>query len=152
MFRVSDKIGLSIINARDIDGNILPFSLKLPLNESFSIPDELVSVDVFENHEGLITGGNVAFKICIGRATTLKELVSEHKKIKTKKNLYISSIDDSICIQDGLEEQVIFATLFWQDIVVENKEQLVKVIEMLSDSFKVVDDSVTKIRTLYKRI
>lgn len=151
MFGVSDKINLSIINARDINGKILPISLKLPLNNNYSLPEELASVDIFESQEGTVHEGHVIFSVYVGKVSTIKNIITEKKKLKILNNLDIYSIDAPICIQNVLDEQILFAILNKQDIVVENKEQLIKVIELLSDSFKVVDDSVTKIRTLYKK-
>ena len=58
MFNINDKLTLSLINAKDICGNGIPFQLKLPLcGEEFALPENLSSIDVFEYHEGLMTGG-----------------------------------------------------------------------------------------------
>ena len=34
MFNSNDKLTITLINARDINGNILPFQLKLPLKRN----------------------------------------------------------------------------------------------------------------------
>ena len=49
MFKNNDRLTLSLINARDINGNILPLSLTLPLKDNeFHIPEEVVAIDIFE--------------------------------------------------------------------------------------------------------
>jgi len=154
MFRNNDKLTLSLVNARDIDGNIIPFSLKLPLNnKEYKLPKELASIDVFEYHEGLLTGGDIVFSIYVGEITTIEKLIPgiQNKTVKISKNLGISSITNPICFQNISEQKVVFATLNEQDIVVENQQQLAIIIEQLSNNYTVLCDSVTKIRTLSKK-
>ena len=46
MFGKYDKFTLTLTNAKDINGNILLFQLELLLNDEYSLPDELASIDV----------------------------------------------------------------------------------------------------------
>lgn len=153
MFRQNDKLTLTFINARDIDGNMLPFQVKLPLNNEYTLPDNIASLDVFEYHEGLVNGGSIVFSIYIGQITNINNLVNrnEMSNVKITKNIKISSIDSPVCIQTIQGKQIIFATLNEQDIVVENKEKLKEVIEQLSDNIKTINNSVEKIHRLSKK-
>ena len=154
MFGNNDKLSLALINARDINGNIIPFSLKLPLNSGeYILPKELASIDVFEYHDGLVNGGTIVFSVCIGEITTIKNLSHEIEKnnVEIQKNIQIASIDSPICIQNISGKQIVFTTINEQDIVVENQEQLIFVIEQLSHNFNIINDSVKKIRMLSKK-
>lgn len=151
MFSKNDKLTLTLINAKDINGNILPFNLKLPLNNKKCIlPEDLVSIDVFEYQEGLVNEGNIAFSIYLGELTTTKNLIEKNNniKIKVKKDLNISSLDSPICIQKLSNEIIVFAKTKEEDIVVKNQKQLNTVIKELSDNFNIINNSVTKIRKL----
>ena len=153
MFRQNDKLTLTFINARDIDGNTLPFQVKLPLSNEYTLPDNIASLDVFEYHEGLVNGGSIVFSIYIGQITSINNLVNKNEmsNVKITKNIEISSIDSPVCIQTIQGKQIIFATLNEQDIVVENKEKLKEVIEQLSDNIKTINNSVEKIHRLSKK-
>lgn len=151
MLRKKDKLSLSLINARDIDGNIIPFSLQLPQNNNeYKFPEELASIDVFEYQEGLLIGGAIAFSIYIGEGTTLEKLIPDMKKYKVKipKHLKISSVTSPICARNISGKKIVFAALNEQDYVVENLQQLAMTIEQLSNDYTVLCNSVTKIHTL----
>lgn len=153
MFGQNDKLTLTLINARDIDGNILPFQLKLPLSNEYSLPKGIVSLDVFEYHEGLVNGGNIVFSIYIGKITTINNLVNTNamSNVKISKNIEIPSTDCSLCIQNISGKTIVFTTVNEQDIVVENKEELIYVIEQLSNNLNEIKNSVSKIHTLSKK-
>ena len=153
MFGQNDKLTLTFINARDINGNILPFEVKLLLSNEYTLPDNIASLDVFECHEGLVNGGSIVFSIYIGQITSINNLVNANamSNVKIAKNIEILSVDSPICIQTEQGKQIIFATLNEQDIVVENKEKLIEVIEQLSDNFKSINNSVEKIHRLSKK-
>lgn len=152
MFGNNDKLTLTLINARDINGNILPFQLKLPLGNDYTLPEGISSLDVFEYHEGLINGGNIAFSIYIGEITTINNLVSSKlSNVKIAKNIEIPSVDSLLCFQHLSGKQIIFATVNEQDIIVENKEKLMEVIEQLSDNFNIINNSLIKIKSLTKK-
>ncbi|MBQ6687273.1 MAG: hypothetical protein IJN03_01980 [Bacilli bacterium] len=150
MFAQNEKLTLTLINARDINGNILPFQLQLPISSEYSLPEGVASLDVFEYHEGLANFGNVAFTIYIGEVTTVNNLINTNaiSKVKITNNLDISSVDSSICIQTVLGKSIVFANVKEQDVVVENIERLIEFIECLSNYFGVIDNSVKKIRIL----
>jgi len=153
MFGQNDKLTLTFINARDINGNILPFQVKLPLSNEYTLPDNIVSLDVLEYHEGLVNGGSIVFSIYIGQITSINNLVNANamSNVKITKNIEISSIDSPVCIQTVQGKQIIFTAVNKQDIVVENKEKLIEVIEQLSDNIKTINNSVKKIHRLSKK-
>lgn len=154
MFGLNDKLTLTIGNARDIDGNIIPFSLKLPLIENeIYIPENLVSVDVFEYQESFLTGGRCVFRIYVGEVSTMLKIIANknNKRIKITRDFMIRNVDSHICLQEDEEQIKIFALLESQDIVVNNHEKLVRVITELSNEHSILRNSLTNIRTLHKR-
>lgn len=151
MFNNNDKLTLSLVNAKDIHGKIIPFSLNLPLNcEEYNLPERIASIDVFESHQGLINGGVIAFSIYVGETTTIKNLIPDiqTKKVQIIKNLDISSLENNICFQIISGKKIVFAKLNEQDIIVQNQEQLKMIIGELSNEYAILCDSVTKIRAL----
>ena len=86
--------------------------------------------------------------------TTVKNLSDKFFKtnVELAQNLKISSINSPVCIQNILGKQIVFATLNEQDIVVENKEQLMIFIEQLCNNFNVINNSIKNIHTLSKKI
>ena len=148
MFRSNDKLSLILMNARDIDGKLLPFQLKFPLNDKYILPKELVSLDLFEYQEEF-NSGKIAFSIYIGEVTTINRLVNEFdkKNIIISKNIEINSIDSPICIKN----KIVFANVNEQDIVVGTQEELATVIDQISDNFNVINKSVTNIKMLSKK-
>lgn len=153
MFGKYDKVTLTLTNAKDINGNILPFILELPLKDDYSLPEELVSIGVFEGHDGLVTSGRVVYSIYIGEETTLNDLIDDIKNgnIEILENAKRLSFGSPVCIQNVLEKKVVFAMLNDQDIVVENQEQLKEVIGELSNNFEMIKNSASKIRTLSRK-
>lgn len=154
MFKENDKLNLTLINAKDINGNSIPFTLKLPLiNDEYNIPEKIASIDVFEYHEGLVNGGNIAFSIYIGEETTIRKLTHKAKltNIKVTTNVVIESIDSPICKQQESGKELIYAALNNQDIVISSKEELNIVIKELSDNLNIINKATKKIRTLSKR-
>ena len=148
MFGKNDKLSLTFVNARDINGNIFPFQLKLPLSDSeYILPEGLASIDLFEYHEGLVNGGNVVFSIYIGGVTTINNLRDEINKsnVKIAKNIEIESIDSPVCVQREAGNQVVFATINENDVVVDNQEQLMMVVDYLSNNLDFINNSLLRI-------
>lgn len=154
MFRTSDKLTLTLLNARDIDGYILPFHLKLPLNtEEINIPKNLVSIEVHEYCEGPTIYSTVPYKICIGTPSTLEKLIpffeGPKRKVKIEDNLKIKSIENTIiCYQeiDGIKR--IYTTIDNQDIIVNNQQELIEIIKILSNEFSNLRKNILNIKTL----
>ena len=154
MFGNNDKITLTLINAKNIAGEILPFQLSLPLtDDNYTIPDDLVSIDVFEYHEGLVNGGNTVFSIYIGEVTSINNLIKSNtmSDVRISKNIVITSIDSPICIKDRLDKKIVFANINENDIVVNNKEELIFVINNLSNNLSIIKKTVSKVKTLSKK-
>ena len=154
MFGNNDKITLTLINAKNIDGEILPLQLSLPLtDDNYTIPNDLVSIDVFEYHEGLVNGGKIAFSIYIGEVTSINNLIKSNtmSDVRISKNIVITSIDSPICIKDRLDKKIVFANINENDVVVNNKEELIFVIQNLSNNISIIKKSLTKIKTMSRK-
>ena len=155
MFRSSDKITLSLINAKDLDGNLIPFSLKFPIQDSeYVIPSNLVSVDVFEYQEGTVNIGHTAFKLFVGGKTSIKDLVLEYgiDEVKVKKGLDILGVDSSVCYQDIEGKKFVFDNISEQDVVVSDYEELRAVIDVVSKDYKSFQKTLGKIKKLSKTV
>lgn len=153
MFGINDKLSLTLINAKDVNGNILPFQLQLPLNNNkYNLPKELASIDVFEYHEGLVNSGHVVVSLYVGKVTTINKIIDEIAKgnVRIATNLEIASINTPLCIKNNLGKQVVFDVINDHDIVVESQEQLMETIEQLSNNLNIINNSVSKIKKLYK--
>lgn len=153
MFRQNDKLTLTLINARDIQGNILPFQLKLPLDNKYTLPEGIASLDVFEYHEGLINGGNIVFSIYIGEIKSINDFINTNtmSDVEILKNIRIPSLDSPLCVQNISGKKVAFATINEHDIVVKSQEELIEVIEQLSNNFNAMNNSIKKIHVLSKK-
>ena len=154
MFGNNDKITLTLINAKNIDGEILPLQLSLSLtDDNYTIPNDLVSIDVFEYHEGLVNGGNTIFSIYIGEVTSINNLIKSNtmSDVRISKNIVITSIDSPICIKDRLDKKIVFANINENDVVVNNKEELIFVIQNLSNNISIIKKSLTKIKTMSRK-
>lgn len=155
MFKTNDKITLTIVNARDINDKVLPFSLKIPLEDmEYSIPEETVSVDVFEYQEGSVNQGFIAFHIYVGKISTINELIAESNgmEIKIKSDLDISAIESDVCYQNVEGQKYVFATLDEQDVVVQDHEQLRNIIGKLSDEYDSLFSLISKVKLLSKSV
>lgn len=152
MFGKYDKVNLALINAKDVNGKILPFSSKLPLDGDCSLPDGLISIDVAEYHEGSVNGGRIVFSVYVGEISTIYDTFANdvNKNVKIRENVKPDSIETPVLIQNISGHQVVSAVIDEQDVVVADHEQMVAVIEQLSDHFNRINDSVVKIRTLSK--
>lgn len=153
MFKENDKISLCLLNAKDIQGNIIPFSLSFPLgNKEYDIPNELVSVDVCEYHEGTVMGGASVFSIYIGEKSTIEKLFAKgtNNKIKIKNKLEIPTVDSPICYQEKDGVKTVFSVLKSQDVVVNDQNQLSQILEVLSNEYATICGAVNRIKGLSK--
>ena len=152
MFNTNDKLTLTLLNARDINGNILPFHLKLPLNnQNITIPKDLVSIEIHEYYEGQVIYSNSPYKICIGNTTTLSKLIPniETSPIKINNYLKIKSLEDTIiCYQEINKTKRIYATINNQDIIVKNQKELIEIIKILSNEFNNLKKNISNIKKL----
>ena len=147
MFANNDKIVLSLVNIKNFNNAYLDCSYTLPAEIPDEILDNIGSIDVFEYHEGTINNGFIAFSIYVGEKSTLKELITYNKKIVINNNkiedlnkpIIYRIIDDKIIIINKLREN---------DIVVHNKEELQKVINILSIELQKLKTSINRIRSL----
>ena len=138
MFGSYDKVSLSLVNAADVDGKILPFTTRLPLDLEDSIPSNIASVDVYEYQEGSITGGYLLYTMYVGFKSTIDEMVDlkDGNGIQLKNEIEIPSVDTPVCYQIINGKKLIFAVLDEDDIVVKNSDELKHVLLVLSDNYK----------------
>lgn len=152
MFGIYDKMTLSLINAADMDGNLLPFSKSLPILEDIEIPEELSVVDVFEYQEGFISGGEIVFSIYVGEKSTIDEMVDAKDGIgmQLREKIEIPSVDTPVCYRIVNGKKKIYATLEDNDVVVKDHDALKDVIKSLSESYSEFNRSAEKIKTFSK--
>lgn len=149
MLRFGDKLNLSLVNARDIEGNVFSFSTSFLEDVSkIEFPKNLAAIDVCEYQEGLLTGGAVIFSIYIGERGSIEDLMLEINNIVFGNNVEVPSIKSPICFQNIAGKRVVFAKLNQQDIVVKNIEQLKEVLDKLSTEFSLLCKSVKRLQTL----
>lgn len=153
MFGSYDKMTLSLVNAADTDGNLLPFSLTLPVDAEVSLPSELASVDVFEYQEGFIAGGEIAFSIYVGEKSTIDEIVDmkDGIRMQLRDEIEIPSVDTPVCYQIVDNKKKIYAVLDENDVVARDHNELKKVISELSSNYSAFTDAAQKIKQFGKR-
>ena len=147
MFGQNDKVTLTLINLRDIMGNVLPYSFKLPLEGD--LPENVGAMDVFLYQEGINIGAKKVFSIYVGEKMTLKELVFKAKsfEVVVSENNELEP-DSLLLVQNIMDRKVASAIINENDIVVENREQLIMVVEEISDKFNDINKSLSMIRNL----
>ena len=157
MFKYDDKITLSLINARDIDDNIVPFSLNLPFNEQekidYSILENVVAIDVVEYQEDDSRTKfplRKVFSIYMGYCSTITALFTPYNKNEKsiKPNIKIDKITSPICYTVKDDCHIIFAQLNPGDILVSNIEELEQIINKLSEYMTSIYEDIHKIKTL----
>lgn len=154
MFGYGDRITLSLVNGADINGNAVPFNLRLPAAEDYEIPEDLSVVDVFEYQEGSSTNGLIVFSIYVGNKKTIGELadINDGKHIKLREQIEIPSIDSDICYQTIGNNRFVYAVVEDNDLVVNSHEELRDAISKLSEDFNNFNKSVQKIKCFGKNI
>lgn len=147
MFGQNDKVTLTLINLRDIMGNVLPYSFKLPLEGD--LPKNVAAMDVFEYQEGINNGAKKVFSIYVGEKMTLKQLVLKAKsfEVVVPENNELQP-DSLLLVQNIMDRKVASAIISKNDIVVENREQLIMVVEEISDKFNDINKSLSMVRNL----
>ena len=146
----NDKITLTLVNAMDRDGKLLPFSLSLPVgSKDIVIPENVLKIDVFESNITFQEHGIVVFSIYVGKVSTVMSLFNEKKNhLEISKVLNrIKDVDTPICYytsDDG--RNIIFAKVNDNDIVVKDTEELKKVIVNISKHFTKIKNEVSKIK------
>ena len=114
MFGYADKVTLTLINGADNNGCPVPFTLKLPVeDESFELPKNLASVDVFEYQEGTTNNGIIVFSIFVGEKATIDELIDikDGLKIELRREIEIPGVDYPICYQVVDGKNVILSSI-----------------------------------------
>ncbi len=89
----------------------------MPAEIPEDILNNIASIDVFEYQEGTINNDFIVFSIYVGEKSTLNELITSNKKI------LIRIKDNKIIVMNELGDN---------DIVVHNKDELQKIIKIIS--------------------
>ena len=154
MFGYADKVTLTLINGTDNNGCPVPFSLKLPVeDESFEIPKDLASVDVFEYQEGATNNGIIVFSIFVGEKSTIDELIDikDGLKLELRREIEIPGVDYPICYQVVDGKRKIFSNVEDNDLVVSDHNELRTAILNLSNSYNEFCASVQKVKYFGER-
>ena len=155
MLGQEDKIKITGVQAIDRNGKLLDFNLKFPFEEDVEIPEDIVSITIFEYQEGIQSFGKGVFKICIGPTTSAMEIC---KNNDTNINFIcgsfekIKSVDDKLCyFIDENGKKIIFARVDSTDVVVNNIEEFKNVLFEISDNVRNINNSISRIRRLHLR-
>lgn len=157
MYKNNDKITLTINNVMDLEGNILPCNIVLPINENITLPNETVQVSIFEYQEGNLTGGHIAFNIYVGEIKTIEALIydkiNNNKKFDVNSKLEIHKLDTPLCCKTIDNGKIfVFAKVTENDIVVNNLAELKEKLYEISGSFLQVKEGLSIVKKLkYKR-
>lgn len=154
MFGSFDRMTLSLINAADTDGKLIPFSLKLPIAGDVSFPSELASVDVFEYQEGFISGGEIVFTIYVGEKSTIDKIadIKDGIRMQLRDEIEIPSIDSNVCYQVINGRRKIYAVVEDNDVVVKDQDELKRAIGLLSSRYSEFSATADKIKQFSKTI
>lgn len=153
MFKYNDKMVLSLINVKDIAGNIIPFNLTLPSNDEidYNLLKDAVSIEV---HEYLETEENSlpskVFTIYVGFYGTLATLYDPNNKLKKqiKGALDIESITSPVCYTVKGDTQIVFASLQPGDVLVNNLNELEIIIKSLNASVQNITSEIDNVKNL----
>ena len=148
MFASNDKIVLSLVNIKNFNNVYLDCSYILPTEIPEDILKDIASIDVFEYHEGAINNGFIAFSIYVGEKTTLDDLITCNKKVLISDNTKIKDLNKPILYRIKYNKIIIMNELRDNDIVVHNKDELQKVIKIISIEYQNIKDSIKRVRTL----
>lgn len=153
MFGYNDKLTLTAVNVINKDGEIIDYNLSFPIDEdNFSIPKDIIQMSIFEYHEEREITGYEAFKIYVGKTTSIRKICeSEATNVKFKNNLIkkLDSPDDKICyFDDSNGNHIMFSKINKGDIVVDNNDELKDALIYISNKFQNIKDSSLEIRRI----
>ena len=157
MFRKYDTVTLTAMNVYDRDGNLIYLTIPFPLkDENIILPESTAVLSITEFHQGQIFHDQHVFNIYVGKVSTVGELV-DRNIIPRRSKVYVYPKDRRVIMDPVVYQEKnnntceIIATLEEGDIVVENVEELIRVLKQISDEFANIRNSVNKIRTLGRR-
>ena len=149
MFRYGDKITLTGINAINKKGEIIDYVLSFPLEDSdFYIPEDIAEISVFEYHEGTANYGYVAFKICVGKKTSIRNICElKENNVKFEKRIFknVIDIDDPLCYYDEEGKHIVFARINPGDIMVSDIDDLRSALISVSNTFRNIKNNIAGI-------
>ncbi len=154
MFNKSDILNFVIANVEDYNGKNIEFTKKIPLdNPCIDIPDNAVKFRFYEYHQDNNTWDN-PFNIYIGNKGAMedvcKELVIKQKKstLNSERVKFDNKRSMVVYFEDENGVVHIYDTINKTDVVVQNKEQLIQVIDFISDQIKMIGTHINHVRNL----
>ena len=153
MLEYNDKMTLTGINAINKKGKIINYNLVFPLNDDdFYLPEDITEISVFEYHEGYENYGFKAFKICMGKITSIREICESHDNdVKFERRVFeeIVTPDDNLCYYDEDDKKNIFSKLNQGDIVVKDLDDFRSALISVSDNYRIIKSAIERIRTYH---
>ena len=154
MFNKNDILNFAIANAKDKDGNHIDYQLRLPLEKPIiNLPENAAQVGFFEYHQDNNTW-DTPFNIFIGKKALMQDLCKEIIVKGKKSNLnskvvkYDEPLAEVVYIEDASGILHIYNKVTRDDIIVESQEQLIQVIEFISDEIKQIGNHISHVRNL----
>lgn len=144
MFGYDDKLLLSCKNFIDKKGNMIDTTIKFPFEgDDFNLPEDVVCLDIVEVHLG--AGANYAaksYKICVGKKALFKQLNTIPFTIYGKNEMI--NANDIVCYfyDEESSKNIIIGKFYPGDIVVENVNDLKRVLIRTSNNFRVIEDFI----------
>lgn len=154
MFRKYDTVTLTAMNVYDRDGNLIYLTIPFPLKDkNIILPENTAVLSITEFHQGQIFHDQHDFNIYVGKVSTVGELV-DRNLIPRRSKVYVYPKDRRVIIDPVVYHEKndntceLIATLEEGDIVVENVEELRKVLIQISNEFANIRNSINKVRKL----
>ena len=149
MFQFNDKVTLTGINTINQDGEIISYIISFPITDpDFEIPKETVQISIFETHLGREKYGYTAFKICVGKITSISEICKKKNpdNVKFISKNFVKSIkdaDEKLCYYEDKDgNHIVFARIEKGDIYVKDLQELknilMKTMVLISKYYMVV--------------
>ena len=150
MIEYNDKMTLTGINAVNKKGKIINYHLSFPLkDDDFNIPEDIAEISIFEYHEGYENYGFRAFKICLGKVTSIREICDTHdNNVKFDPRVFeeIVTPDDYLCYFEENEKKIIFSKINPGDIVTKDIDDFRSALISVSDNYRIITSAIERIR------
>ena len=146
MFGVSDKHTLSAINFTDSKGKIMDARISFPVEGEIVVPKDTRAVDIFEGINGM--SFYRSFSIYVGYTTTLLEFVKKPGKISLiyARGDFHPAEDTIVCYDTPDKAHYVLARVDEGDFVVKDYDELIKLLNHISDTYKNVREDVASLR------
>ena len=155
MFGHNEWVTLTVLNAVNKENQVTDLIISLPLEDDINldIPDDIIQVSLFEYHDGRTPYGNEAFKICVGKETSIRKICKNKEVEISEFTPYafdaIESADDRLCYFVNDEgKHIVFAKLDEDDILVSDTMELKFILYFISDKFRQIEYSLIDIKSI----